>query len=333
MKNHKLIIKNQKLNLKTKTFLFSLLITSYVLGLVSAPAARAQQFSAGINPMVLTIDAKAPADIKAPITLENSSDQNITYNIFLRPFKPSAEKNGEPNYDIDISPEYKTFFENVWLTDGKNEISELSLSPNQKRDVVLNIKLNEDETPRDYYFTVIFLANSESSGITGSVSGAKGGIGTNILLSIGPKFEPKGRVANFSFPNFVTHGPMSFNVEIANDNDYYVITSGNLLIKNMFGQIVGNLDIKSTNILAHSSRLMSNSDQPTEKPVLVWNENFLLGFYKADLSVAISDKGPLIKQSAYFFAFPLELILGIIILVTLILALYKGVKRKRLEVD
>jgi hypothetical protein len=333
MKTQSSKIKNQNYNSKLKIFLlFPICLFVYLLICLFSPA-QAQEFSAGINPMVLTIDAKVPADIKAPVTLENSSDQNITYNIFLRPFKPGAEKNGEPSYDTDVPPEYKAFFENVWLTDEKGEVSQITLSPSQKKDLLLNIKLNQDETPKDYYFTVVFLTDSDSSEKTGSSSGAKGGIGMNVLLSIGPKSEPEGRIADFSFPKLVSHGPFSFSVEIANDNDYYVISSGNLVIKNMFGQIVGNLDIKPTNILANSTRLMSNSDQPQEKPSLIWNENFLFGFYKADINVAISDKGPLIKQSGYFFAFPLELVVGVIVLIVLIIALYKRVKQKRVEID
>ena len=335
--NNELRIMNFRKVKITAPYSFALFALYFLLSVFSllffARSALAQQFSAGITPTTVTIEAKAPADIKTPITLENLSDQNITYNIFLRPFKAGPEKNGEPDYNDEISPEYKEFFTNVFLTDGKVEISEITLTPKQKRDLTLNIIIPDQAPPSDYYFTVVFLANNSSANDISSFSGARGGIGTNILLSIGPKSTPIGRVSNFYIPKFVSHGPLNISVEVANDNNYYVITQGNLVIKNMFNQIVSNIEIKPTNILARSSRLLSNSDNPQNQPMLTWNENFLLGFYKADLNVAISDKGPLVKQSAYFFAFPIEFIAGLVVLVAILVMLFKRIRKKSLEVD
>jgi hypothetical protein len=305
-----------------------------ILGLASftfsnLKSSYAQEFNTGINPPVLQIEAEAPSLVKAPITLQNLSDQTITYGIFLRPFKANAEKTGEPNYDQDLMRKYQGFFENVQINEGNKIITETTLAPGQNKDLTLRINVPRDEKPGDHYFTVVFLAQDKGENSQSSLAGARGGIGINVLLTIGSKAEPEGRIASFNVPRFVSKGPVNFTLDLANHSDYYVTTNGNVIIKNMFGQPVGNLEFGPFNILANSNRLVSNSDDPSS-PKLTWNENFLLGIYKAEVSVALSDRGPLLKETKTFYAFPLELALGIIILIIILSWLIKRA-RKRIE--
>ena len=194
--------------------------------------------------------------------------------------------------------------------------------------MTLRINIPRDEPPEDFYFSVVFISQDENEANNKSFVGARAGIGTNVLLSIGPKDEPYGRIQQFWAPKFVTKGPVGFTLEIANDNNYFVSPAGNLIIKNVFGQTVGNIEFGPTNILANSNRLISNSNETDGQPKLYWNEKFLLGFYKADLTVALTDKGPLLKDSITFFAFPLELVLGIITAVILVIGLIRRARAK-----
>ena len=298
-----------------KYLIFTLILTCLIFISKSVPTASGQDFATGINPPILFIEAEAPANISAPITIENQSDQTITYGIYLRPFKANSEGTGVPNYEINPSSEYEEFLENVQVQDEGEDITAITLGPRQSRELVLKINVEENAPPVDRYFTVVFLSTEPEEDEESSAVGARGGIGTNVLLTIGPKSEPTGRIATLSTPKLVTKGPVPVELEVANHNDYYVITEGNVLIENVFGHTVGNIEFGPLSILGNSNRVISSENEP--ESVLVWDEKYPVGFYTVKANVALSEKGPLLTTEATFFAFPIELalILGVIILV------------------
>lgn len=314
---------------------FKIFFLFLVLGivLIFKTSAWAQEFSVGINPPVIQIDAKAPARIKSPVTLQNSSDQNITYGIFLRPFKANADKNGNPNYDSTLSNEYKDLFSHVEIKDSGKTVTEVALAPGESKDLSLNVSLPDGFKPGDYYFTIVFLSQTNSKSQGNSFGEIQGGIGTNVLLTVGGEKKPsEGRIALFSSPSFVSHGPISFTLELANHNNYYVSSNGNIIIKNIFNQPVGNIEFGPVNILANSNRLIGNNGDENN-PKLVWNQKFLIGIYKAQANVALSDRGPLLTQTKTFLAFPIQGFLVIIIVILVISWLIKSARKKSLKDD
>ena len=315
-------------NLKLK---ISLLFTiSYLLFPIRD--ASAQALSISIDPPIIQIEATAPSLIKTPITIQNNSDQNVTYSIFLTPFKAGSTNNGQPEFDNNLVDEYKNIFGRTKILDESRSLTELSLAPKQKKELILSISVAKGEPPKDYYFSVIFV----SQGLDGSNSdtgvGARAGIGANILLSIGPKSETQGYIQEFSAPKFVSSGPIKFKLNVTNTSKHYVTTNGNLVIKNLFGQVVGNIDLVPANILAGSTRLIESSDnQNTVEPRINWNEKFLLGLYKADLTIALSDQGPLLKKSLYFIAFPAQAFVFILLAIILLIGIIKRARTKSEE--
>ena len=114
---------------------------------------------------------------------------------------------------------------------------------------------------------------------------------------------------------------------------------GEILIKNMFGQSIGKLDLMSVNILSDSIRAIPNtvyiqelrdsnakSDLNFQSPKVLWKEDFLLGFYTATLNINLSDEGPNFTKSIHFFAFPL---MGLIVIVIVLISTIVVVNRVR----
>jgi hypothetical protein len=100
----------------------------------------------------------------------------------------------------------------------------------------------------------------------------------------------------------------------------------------MFGQAVGQVKTVPVNVLSQSKRYIpSSAKDQGGKPQVVWNTQFLLGFYKATATLSLSDQGPVVTKTTGFFAFPVEGILGIAILIILSVGIYKRVKAKRKE--
>jgi len=134
-----------------------------------------------------------------------------------------------------------------------------------------------------------------------------------------------------SSPFFVTKGPVSFKVRVENQSPFFITTEGNILIKNVFGQTIGNLELLPLNILGKSARFLGNKDgldRNLEAPSAFWSEKFLLGIYTADLTVTLSEQGPILHDRHTFIAIPLEIILGFLITVFVVLFIYRRVKKK-----
>lgn len=322
---------NNKLKIKSKIFSFILIfeISFLIFNLSSTKSVKAQELSVGIDPSILQIETTSPSLVKSPISIENQSDQNVTYSIFLVPFKASNLANGQPEFDRNLLEQYKDIFGKIKISDENGTLTQISLAPKQKKDLTLSIRLPEGQPPKDYYFSVVFISEALGEDNRESFVGARAGIGTNVLLSIGPKSPSDGHIEEFSARKFLTRGPTEFRLKVKNESAHYVNTTGNLLIKNIFGQTVGNINFVPANILSESSRYIESENNPNPSiPKIIWDEKFLLGIYKADLTLALSDEGPIFKDSVTFFAFPVELIGGLLIVIIVTIGMIKRARSR-----
>ncbi len=308
---------------------FTVLIFTILFLIFNIGNASAQEVSVSIDPAIIQINAEAPAQVDAQISVQNLSDQTISYNIFLIPFKSSPANNGEIEFDETQLLRYKDFFDKVRVFDKENEIGIVRLAPNERKDLTLRVNLTEGEPPRDYYFSVLFISEAEAGNLQGTKALSRAGIGANILLSIGPKSETTGNILEFSSPRFITRGPVELILNLANTSGHFVTIEGNVVVKNMFGQTVGSLELLPVNILGNSSRFIESENNKAEDPRLYWDETFLLGFYRAELTVALSEEGPLLKKSITFFALPIEFFLGLTVAIILIIGIARRVKQRR----
>lgn len=302
--------------------IFTILLTS---------RANAQSIGIGIYPPVLQIDTTPPASVKANINVANQTDQTATYNIYLVPFTAGNQYNGEPVFDSNLISEYKSFFGKVQVFDGTHSIQNLTLAPKQKKTLILHIGLSKGDKPQDYYFSVLFVS-SIGQQAQNSATSARGGVGTNVLLSVGPKQTAQGSIEKFETAGFQTSGPVKFSLLVKNSGQSYFAPKGNVIVRDMFGKAVGQINLLPVNILAGSKRLVpSSANTNLSNPQVVWNQKFLLGFYSVTTTLSLSDQGPAARKTTTFFAFPAEGFLGILICVILAIAIYKRVKAKKKE--
>lgn len=331
-------MKRKILNTKYK-ILIVLFVYSVIGLLVLFPKQIfAADISLGIYPPVIQINATAPTDIKSPFTVTNLSKIPVDVQILVRPFTSSSTDDGQPQYLLPGQRigEDPQIFKNMSIFDGEKNTDEISLAPSQKKNLELRIHLPKGEPPSDYYFSITFLSNPIA---IGQASGAHvaGGVSTNVLLSVGPQDTTAGFVKNFSSPLFVDHGPVPFTVHVANSSKHFIVPQGTILVKNMFGQIIGKINLKQENILAGTSRYLTgdavqssivNSQSSMKHPSAWWNEKFLLGPYSASLTIALSGDGPLYHRTIYFFALPLQVLIGIILGIILLSIIVYRVKKQ-----
>lgn len=326
-----------------KHFLFFLIFilhsTFYIL---HSPLARAEGLSLSISHSLIHAQADSPSDTKYPITIENPGDNSLNILILLKPFRASRKENGQIEYlkDNEIPDKYKNIFKQIHVTDNGIALSQFQLGPMQKKNLELQFTIPKNEASSDYYFSVIFLArrNSEDSGLTSqnneadkstlvgsennqeqNITRINAGIALNVILTVGNQNQPQAAIEEFSAPSFIKSGPVSFTVRVKNIGPRVFAPKGIIFINNMFGQTVGRVDLQPDKILSGSIRALNDiriastsASSNFSSRKAIWPENLLLGPYTATLNLAVSDKGPIYKQSVVFLALPLQLILGII---------------------
>lgn len=322
-----------------------LTLTLILLVFSSAKNADAQGVDLGIYPPVFEIQTNPPANVNVPFFIQNFQDQPVELTLTIKAFKPSDSENGEIVFLSDTNSLPDPFLTSrIKVLDNNNSVSSLVLSPKQKRNLTLEIKIPSNEPKGDYYFSLVFSSSGQPLN-SGNFSFAQGSIASNILLSVGPQGKTEGLIENFSAPLFITQGPLPFSVRIKNTSDHYITPKGDISIKNMFGQTVGKVSLLPVNILSNSIRRIPDSLQSgtakdsdynkiktiVEKndfPVAVWPEKFLFGPYTATLTIALSDQGPLFTKKISFFAFPAEYMLGVLVIIGLVVFIVLRVKKR-----
>jgi len=332
-----------------RLFAFPLIMLCLILTSSKAQA-QVPDFSLGINPPIIEIEATPPTHAQANITLYNLNSVPHDLRIELRSFKFSDKKNGEIEYlegnaiqgpDALIFQKIVIFEEDQNIYGAQNAPKTFKIGPNEIKKLRLVVNIEDGAPIGDYYFSVIFISNDNNS-IQSSGSTAPSGIATNVILSVGEKGEPNGEITSFKSPFFFDQGPVPFTLLLSNKSDHFVVPRGKIDIKNIFGKTVGEINILPQYILSNSSRFMLNTDQASPssalqdtlgklKPktnILVWNEKYLFGLYTAKVTVALSETGPILTSSSAFIAFPISYVVAFAFIVLIMAGIYLRVKKK-----
>ncbi|MEK7572081.1 MAG: hypothetical protein AAB553_07455 [Patescibacteria group bacterium] len=324
--------------------IFCLIIV--LLFLSFAKSASAEGNALVLSPSVIEINSQSPSEIYTPFSLENKSSSPIELTISYRPFKAADSEDGkvslldEPYNDSFIY--LKKHFD--VLNEEKTPVTSLRIGPQQKETFQLRMRIPEGIDAQDSYFSLIFLPKQAEISEEAQVdkltySQIKAGIVMNVLLSITDDTKkPQATLQQFSTPFYQEKAPVPFTVRIHNSGIHRITPKGVILIKNMFGQTVGRINLDQANILSNSTRAITNTQVAKEAssaaglhvPTALWEENLLLGWYTASLSLAMSEDGPIINREIYFFAFPITWIIGLIVVLIAVSIIIIRV-RKRLR--
>lgn len=308
-------------------FLFSIFLgvaASFAYFLFSINETLAAPLSLSISPPIIEIIAEAPADIKALIKLTNEANEPVSLKIKFIPFIPQGET-GEVeflNLELPIQNLLNVVDEKTLLP-----LTDLTLRPKESKNLSLHLSLPGEFEPADNYFSVVFLSRgpqSESKPLKETIeaySEILAGVATNVLLSIRNRnYQDDVRalkIIEFSSPRFLQNGPVSFQVRLKNEGQHFLKPEGKILITNMFGQKIGQLDLPPGNILANSTRAY---------PRVIFPETFLLGPYLAELK--IDSRGVETTAKTTFYAFPAKQFFGGMLLVVIVLITTSRIKKR-----
>jgi len=359
-------IKNKVISIKQKTLAASLL--SALFCILYSSQANAAGFDLSVSPPIFQAELTPPsnAQVKEQLILENTGDEPLDLKVVFRHFKPASE-NGQVEYlnETETPGADPLIFQRIAVEENGERLERVLIPPKTTKKYNLHISVPKDEPPSDYYFTILFIndagttINNDSSSDKDRPSGsvAVGGIGTNVLLSIGPKGTTTGSIEEFSTPFLQGGGPVPFVVRVKNTSKHFIYPKANIEIKNMFGQRIGVVNPLPLNILSDTTRAMPSREQfvfeskkqggqldektleklvknqkseSGEGPLLaIWPESFLLGPYTATLTIALSEEGPIYHRSIIFIGFPVLLVLGFIMCLGIVLLIRSRLKHRR----
>lgn len=336
-------MKTQNFRSKSKTFFLSIALLAFAFLFLALETSFAQAVDLGIYPPIFQVVTTPPADVKAPFFIQNYSDNAVILKVALKPFEAADSEDGQITFLNNASSYPDPFLlDRVGILDKGTPLNSLTLSPKQRKDLTLEIKIPGNEIKGDYYFTLVFYSVN-SPATTSNESFTKTGIASNVLLSVGPVGPTQGTIEDFSAAPFVTSGPVPFTLRVKNTSNHYITPKGNILITNVFGQTVGKIDLLPVNILSDTIRRIPDSLQsPTAKPsqslksyflsldspYAVWPEKFLLGPYTANLTLYLSSSGPVFKRKIVFFALPVEYILAFVLLAIIVVFIVSRVRKR-----
>ncbi len=296
--------------MKTKLIVF---IISYFLSLITFCTTASASQTLTVSPQTIRILSQPGTTVSTPLTVENPLDQIASINYSFKRF--TQDENGAVVFLSDFYKNSPLPFD-AHLEENNNKLDDsFKLEPKEKKNIILKIQIKPDQKASDYYFSAVFIS-SAANDISQNSSHIAIGVASNVLLSIG-EGAAQGSVSQFSAPIMLEHGPVPFTVSLSNNGSHLITPSGHILITNMFGQVVGKVDLSSKYILSGSSRLIPEESKRTngDPTQAYWNDKVTFGLYKADLYVTYFPNGEIDHKTIRFFSLPIKTTAVIIALI------------------
>lgn len=263
---------------------------------------------------------------------------------------------------IEKDTEGKKFLEFLKVYEGNKQIKEVEIESGKSRDLELVIDVPKKAGNKEYFFTLFFEAKAKGKRKkSSSLAIGRVGINVILTVSDKEEVLIEGEIEEFKAPLIVESGPIPFLVRVRNTGRNHFETEGEIKIFNMFGKEAGRVKILPAVVLPESIRKMTDyesfeeikkkeevlgvkaketnlekilrrvkdfmksfSSKEIEKKggYVIWRSGFLLGRYKARLSLKFDSKGDYSKEIV-FWAIPIKLILGIFLGVMVLLLIKK----------
>jgi hypothetical protein len=193
------------------------------------------------------------------------------------------------------------------------------LLPEQKQVVTAKISVPLKAEDGTHYGAILFSYNSAAN---------NGAVGTDIIKKAGTLFflkigtaNEQGNIINFSSSrHFFTGAAATFSTIFQNTGNVHLKPKGQVLIKNIFGQLVASIAINrdAQIVLPQTFRTFQS----------FWHPFFPLGLYTATSHVYYGDSNLESIDTISFWIFPIKSILiAIIIIIILGFSIIYGVKK------
>lgn len=301
----------------------TLAFLSLILTLTPVNKAQAQNLSLSLYPPLLEVMIQPGKSITQVYKLTNDSETELAMVSKIVLFEPKDEKGNVCLLSSELSSQLAD-----WLSFQNADLDledKFVLRAGQEQEIVLKIKVPEKAAENDYYLTLLFETIPGVFIGNQSAVQAQAKIGTNILLSVSKDGKPpkKTEIAEFRGPKIIdSFDKPQFTLRIKNTGRAFFKPMGTIITTGWLGQKYL-LDLLPENVLANSVRALkcANPDSPDELGPCQLNSRFLVGRYQAKVEFGLDQLNNDYSAETAFFALPIKLILGLIIVSAVIWAI------------
>lgn len=298
-------------------------VASMGTALVGAQATSGSGNGFRLSPVRSELTIEKGKSTVLTINIENPTDVQTTVQAVINDFISSDKENGEPRLILDDTGETpKNSFKEL-----VQPLDDVVLGPREKKDIDVTIAVPADASAGGYYGAIRFVPASTTG--SGNV-GLTASVGSIVLVRVPGNLTERlelvqlSAAQNNNAKSFFMSGDVSALIRLKNTGDIHVQPFGKVQVKNMFGKVVGEYELNSTdpraNILPDSTR----------KFVDALPDNNFLGRYTIVANIGYSQgSGELISSTASFWYMPLWAIIVLIALIVLVVAGIYWMVRKR----
>ena len=298
----------------------------------------AQQLSLSIYPPHLETIIKPGKSILVAYTIQNLGDP-VVIRASVLPFTP-REDGGIVIQDKFSGPV------GFSLDNSRIQMDQpFFLNTKQSQQLLLRIKLPEEVTQGDYYYT-FFVQSEPPSSLEGKgpTSRAQARVGSNILLTVSENglLDIKGKVSLFDvLPRFKLGNLRIFDTGdkipivliVRNEGKNFVQSGGKIVLKGNFDE-KATYDIVPLNILADSQRIMAatpsaevncdgNKAIYCQRPISLLLSGLFIGKYSLSADINFGEGTPIISGSTTFFALPIKFLFGLLAILAVVTILVR----------
>lgn len=286
-----------------------------------------------ITPARFEISGNPGETLDQEMLLINETDATETfYSSFL-----NFEAQGESGTPAFVEPKEGL---GTWMS---TEISSITLVPGQQKIIPFKINIPANAEPGGHFAVIFWGTTPPAGGGSGVSVGAQ--TGTLVLLSVNGDVKEEAGLLNFNTVGkifFYNTLPVSFEYRFRNDGGDRVKPQGKITIRNtvFFPTDYLNANPVEGNVLPNSTRKINVDWQKYKHPEdyeapkgafsKFWSDvkyqwkNFAVGLYSAKLSLTYGTEGHSAKKTTFFFVFPWQLVL--VMLLVFIIVFWGGKK-------
>ena len=274
----------------------------------------AQGTGLSVSPLTFELTANPGDEISNIVKVFNTGDSSIPVTIEVEDFRPVGETG-----QVTISPEEdETYSLAKWV---RTVPETFILEPQELRVVEFTVSVPLNAEPGGHYGSI--LASISGGTIAGGGTAIAQKVGALLLLQVAGEVREQLFLKSFKAPQFSEYGPITLASRFENSGTVHVKPRGFILIKNMLGGEVAQLNLSQKNVLPDSIRRMET----------VLDKKYLFGRYEATLTAIYGSANEPISAVTTFWIIPWKITLGILVgLAIVIFYFYKTRKRWRLAI-
>jgi len=193
--------------------------------------------------------------ISETLRIKNESDVEGTFQILVENFRATGEDGNVDLYEDDDS----TFSLAKWVT---VEPKNLTISSKEEKSVKFTINVPKDAEPGGHYGSVLVKMGGDQQVAGGAQVSSR--IGSLVLLRVSGNVTEVANVESFTTTrSYYNNTPINFELRVKNSGNNHIRPSGKILITNIFGQKVDEIDLDSRNVLPGAIRKMNTEWKPS----------------------------------------------------------------------